>query len=189
MDPSRASYVALAAVANATTADVVKDAKARWQGFPSTEPLVRTFAGIPFQIIRWDHNEMKGYVALRSAATPQHPESIRGIRVGAKASRVLFLHTCGDAADGETLGKYVVRYAAGGSADMPLVVGESVARLNERVERRGELATGLVTAIGSVWHVTEWKNPQPDVVIESLDLTASATATGTIVLVAVTLEK
>ncbi|MBM4078506.1 MAG: hypothetical protein FJ278_02320, partial [Planctomycetes bacterium] len=189
MDPSRASYVALAAVANATTADVVKDAKARWQGFPSTEPLVRTFAGIPFQIIRWDHNEMKGYVALHSAATPQHPESVRGVKVGAKASRLFFLHTCGEAADGETLGKYVVRYTDGRSADIPLVVGKTIARLNEQVERKNELATGLVTAIGSAWHVTEWKNPQPDAVIESLDLTASPTATGTIVLVAVTLEK
>ncbi|NOZ21379.1 MAG: hypothetical protein GXP25_09860 [Planctomycetes bacterium] len=189
MDPSRAGYVDLRGVANATRDDVVANAKERWVGFPSTEPLVRTFAGIPFRIIRWDHNEMKGYVALRSAATPGHPAEVRGIKVASNASRLFFLLTCGEGADGETLGKVIVRYAGGDSVEMPLVIGKTIARLKDRVDGKAGLATGLITAVGSAWHVMEWKNPKPEAQIESLDLVASPQASGTVVLVAVTLDK
>ncbi|MEW6359824.1 MAG: beta-galactosidase [Planctomycetota bacterium] len=189
MDPSRAGYVDLRAAANATTENVVQDAKARWVGFPSTEPLVRTFAGAPFQIIRWDHNEMRGYVALKSAGTPRHPDAVRGIQVGARASRIFFLLTCGEGGDGETLGKVVIHYADGRSAELLLVIGQTIARLADRVERKGVLATGLVTSVGSAWHVAQWNNPSPDVAIASLDLIASPGASGTIVLVAATMEQ
>jgi hypothetical protein len=189
MDPSRAAYVDLRAAANATRDDVVRDAKNRWQGFPSTEPLVRTFGGVPFRIIRWDHNEMKGYVALRSAATPHHPSSVSGIKVGSRAPRLFLLHTSDGGSTGETLGKYVLQYADGTAAEIPIVIGDTIAGLGDRVSKPGKLATCLTTAVGSAWHVMEWRNPKPDAAIETLELHASPDAKGPIVLVAVTLER
>jgi len=189
MDPSRAAYVDLRAAANATRDDVVRDAKNRWQGFPSTEPLVRTFGGVPFRIIRWDHNEMKGYVALRSAATPHHPPSVSGIQVGSRTPRLFLLHTSDGGSPGEALGKYILRYADGTAAEIPIVIGDTIAGLGAQVSKPGKLATCLTTAVGSAWHVIEWKNPKPDTAIETLELHASPDAKGTIVLVAVTLER
>ena len=152
MDPSRAGYVDLRGVANATREDVVVNAKERWQGFPSTEPLVRTFAGIPFRIIRWDHNNMKGYVALRSAATPRHPAEVRGIKVSSTASRLFFLAACGEGAKGETLGKAVIRYVGGESAEMPVAIGKTrgleihVRRIHSMIECRNAHAAARYQA-------------------------------------------
>ena len=189
VDPSRVAYVDLRALANTTPRDVIKDAKERWVGFPSTEPLVRTFAGVPFEIIRLDHNEMKGFIALRSQTTPEHPLTVRGARINARARRVFFLHTVGEGSKGDTLGKYVVNYADGTSAEIPITVGKTAARLADRRSTDAALCAGLVTATGSAWHVFEWPNPRPAVRVQSVDLTAAPTASGTLVLIGVTFER
>jgi len=189
MDPSRAHYVDLKAAANATVENVVTGAKTRFQGFPFTETAAQDLGGVPFEIIRWDHNEERGFVAVRSKATPHHPAAVKGIRVGARAARVFFLHTCGEGKDGERLGHYALRYANGTSVEVPLVVGATIGRLADRFDRDNDLATVLVTASGSAWHVLEWKNPKPEALIESLDLVAAPGASGTVVIVAVTVDR
>ncbi|MBN1674850.1 MAG: beta-galactosidase [Kiritimatiellae bacterium] len=189
-DPSRVVYVDLRGAANATKDDVVADAARRWLGFPFTEPLVRTFAGVPFQIVRWDHNDGKGYVAVRGRAAAQHPAAVRDIPVGTTAARLFLLHTCGAGKAGEALGHYVVRYADGTAAKLPIVIGESIAPLDERAAGQGgPLATALVTSSQAAWHVYRWENPRPEAAIRALDLVAAPEAPDSVVLVAVTAER
>ena len=139
------------------------------------------------------------HVYGRSQVEPGAPKTIQGIRVGAKGSRIQALQgTYFEADDGTPVGRYVLHYADGQTAELPIVygrdtrnwwtvAGEPAETPDAAVVWRG--ATPAATAEGQslrLWKRT-YPNPRPDVEIVALDF-ISAEAYPAPFVIAITVE-
>jgi hypothetical protein len=139
---------------------------------------VHTFAGAAFDV--------RGVLQLAGSppaegAEPAYPGAIRGIKVGFKGRRLHFLQGAASvAADGTTIGEYVLHYADGRSARLPVVYQRHVR--DWLVEEDGPVPTDADVAWtgeneaarrrgGSVqlYRYTA-NNPYPDVALDSIDM-------------------
>ncbi len=107
----------------------------------------------------------------RAGAYPQAVD----IDVGLRAGSLAFLHTTGwSAPTGTEVGRYVVHYADGSTAEIPLVYGENIAAWTETSLSSinllqgwsGRTANGLPVAVNAFF----WTNPRPDVTIKSVGM-------------------
>lgn len=144
-------------------------------------------------------------VAARSKSAPGFPKSVPDIPVGGTVAVLHFLHVSqGSAgmkvAPGETIGHYVVHYADGETARIPITYGTNV--LNwwgwpDRMEDDTPDATIAWTGTNGyagqfnvklrLFHA-KWVNPRPDVAVTSVDLTSEET-NGTPLCVAISAER
>jgi eukaryotic-like serine/threonine-protein kinase len=147
-------------------------------GLPSG---IRTLAGTEFDI--------RGLVQL-----PRRPGSVAGIPIHRKCSRLQVLHGVSwGGPDGTKIGSYILRYADGQQAELPIRLGE---------DARDWWSDGMdATRATIAWtgprpdnpkesvrlFKRTWDNPRPEVEVESIDFTSTTTQCAPF-LVALTVE-
>jgi WD40 repeat protein/tRNA A-37 threonylcarbamoyl transferase component Bud32 len=130
---------------------------------------VQTFTGTSFDV--------RGLIQLGAQIGIEFPREVRGIVLAQRCRRLHFLHSAVHAVqvpDGAELGRYVIHYAGGGQALVPIVVGANVA---DWWEPPGGTPPPLVVAwrgTNSAGHrvrlfKTTWDNPQPAEVVQCVD--------------------
>ena len=174
------------------------DPGAGWMGHPADILAafprgVQTMAGAVFRIVNPADNGGKSVIALRGTAKPTYPNAATSIPVGLRARALHFLHTCAwGSKDGADVGAYVVHYADGTSARIPLRIG---AQLADWYVDPVELPFAQVAWTGNAkdkpgpigFYAMRWVNARPDLEIASLDF-VSAGGDPVPVLIAVSAE-
>ena len=140
---------------------------------------VRKNTGIDFDI--------RGYVGLFRVGQESDggtaPATITGIPIRSRLTKMHFLHSASyKVNEGTRIGAYVLRMADGSMQELPLVYGQNVRieRSDSRATPGAELAwtgEGIRTGAGTTVRILKmtWTNPQPAVVVESLDFTSTRT--------------
>jgi hypothetical protein len=145
---------------------------------------VHEFAGVPF--------DARGVVQLENPRWPgRFPTNVSGIKIGRRCRRLHFLHsTSWTAPDGAEIARFVIHFSDGQKAELPVRYGEQVRdwwewpkepelkATNSVVAWRGTSPLAAANNVVSVrLFKTAWDNPDPDVMIESIDfVSALATA-------------
>jgi hypothetical protein len=154
----------------------------------------QTLAGAVFRIINPAGNGGKSVIALRGTARASYPAAVTGITVGLRARALYFLHTCAwGSEEGTEVGAYIVHYADGTSARIPLRIGVQLA---DWYVDPMELPFAQVAWTGNAKdkpgsigvYAMRWPNAYPDREIASLDF-VSACGDSVPVLVAVSAER
>ena len=143
-----------------------------------------SFAGVDFDV--------RGIVALHGKQTQLRPiradlkERVDGIQVGQSAKKLQFLHgtAWGTEPHGTVIGKVVVHYEDGETAEIPIRLGVHVRDWFLSNQRRRQVSDGKLAWVHSspefsqreigVYLMT-WENPRPDQVIQSLDYESTMT--------------
>jgi len=158
-------------------------------------PGIQTLGGVQF--------DARGILQL-SCSNPEmgwdHPASVKGIRVGHRCPALHFLHASSWEEEGGTMiGEYVIHFADGRQARVPLVYGENI--LDGACSPDEPTILGPTTrtvwreenAVGKSWgkefrfYDFRWQNPHPESEIESIDCESSMTQSAPY-LVAITAE-
>ena len=114
----------------------------------------QTFSNVDFDIIRFDYNENRTTVALRSKTRPSGLAATPPIELGNKPLRGLaFLQAATHAKEGEVAYTAVVRYADGEIAEVPMRTGKEILDWE-----------------GKGFHFHEWENPRPSAPLSTLVL-------------------
>ena len=143
----------------------------------SAFPTSMTFAGRPFRLIDPKQNGGRSVITLRSQGhDPTMPAQVMGIPFGHRAEKLWFLHTACWAvsnAQHQEVGRYVIHYGDGTQSVFPLRYGLELSDWwdpkplsNAKVAWSGK--NGMHSPVGI--YVSEWSNPQPTKVIQSIDL-------------------
>jgi tetratricopeptide (TPR) repeat protein len=144
--------------------------------------------------------EVRAIVQLSSTnlavLQPEYPAQVTGIRVGQRAASLHFLHGTGwplhddNGADVVTeIGRYVVHYNDGQTAEIPIRYGEHVRNWKfwpEGEAREHGGATPVWKGPQARWqhlwpntgvrlYHTSWENPRPDATISSIDFISTMT--------------
>jgi len=88
------------------------------------------------------------------------------------------LHTTSwAAATGREVGKYRVHYADGTAADISLVYGQNIVSWSDKRSTNGceRVWEGKFDGAKAALHRLEWTNPQPDKVIEGIEMVSTLT--------------
>jgi hypothetical protein len=163
---------------------------------------VQTFAGTTFDVRGLI--QLSGITLLQAAGIdptaphPYYPDAVNGIVVRATAQRIHFLHAaCWAAADGEKVGDYVVHYAGGALATIPILYLRSLRDwwtkagdpmpTEAAVAWAGQNEIAVKRGLQVVLFDYTWTNPQPVVQIDTIDF-ISAGATSSPFFIAITLQ-
>ena len=149
-------------------------------------------------------NTMMALMSMRgmTQSSPEPPEAVRGIVIGARFDTLHILHTtmfgnAFGAEDGTEIGTYIVHYADRTVERIPIIYGKDVRdwwRSSDPAETsQARLAWGGKNAAVSETDQirlfsSEWKNPHPDTRVMSIDFETKGTACSPF-LVALTLER
>jgi eukaryotic-like serine/threonine-protein kinase len=130
----------------------------------------------------------------------RYPASVRGLRVNRKVARLHFLHATGWVEpEGIAIGAYVLHYADGNQAELPIIYGEDVLDWwNPRTGDDVPPAHAVIVWTGSNEATRKsnhhlrlfkrtWDNPRPDVLVTSIDFTSTMTQCAPF-LIAITVE-
>jgi hypothetical protein len=117
------------------------------------------------------------------------PEKVEGIRVGAKAVKLHFLHACGRSGGTPTntvVGKYVVHYDDNSTADVEIVYGKDVVDWWEqrgvadptrsKVAWEGQNEVIRASGLKIKLFLTTWENPHPKKQIVNIDYVTTGAA-------------
>jgi len=141
---------------------------------------VRRNTGIDFDI--------RGYVGLFRVGQESDgltaPAVITGIPIRSGVTKMHFLHSASyKVNEGTRIGAYLLRMSDGSTQELPLVYGQNVRieRSDSRPTPGAELAWmggGIRTGAGTTVRILKmtWTNPQPELVVETLDFTSNRTA-------------
>lgn len=137
-------------------------------GFPWSSSVLN---GCPVDLLRFDYHYNKDCIALTSAAVPDGAAKVANIPVNGNAQAISFFHTvtCGN--DGVTVMRYVVRYADGSQATLPVKVGENIG--DWKISANTEQAKKLLAWKNSFdrgFFRWQWTNPYPEKEIAALDI-------------------
>jgi hypothetical protein len=150
------------------------------EGLADIREEVRKNTGIDF--------DLRGYVGLFRVGQESDgvtaPAVITGIPIRRRVTKMHFLHSASyKVNEGTKIGAYLLRMSDGSTHELPLVYGQNVRieRSDPRPTPGAELAwtgEGIRTGAGTTVRILKmtWTNPQPDVVVESLDFTSTKTA-------------
>lgn len=154
------------------------------------------FLGVPFELIDPAGNGGRSVITLQGTkVTPGMPEAVRGIQLGGRTARSLFLLTAGAWCDqGRAIATVSIRYADGGVVAVPLVPGTNTgdwwSGQADTEESRTVAVRTTATADGRpawrYWRIWEWQNPAPARAVQSLDI-VSACGPATPIVIGVTL--
>lgn len=134
----------------------------------------RSFLGVPFNIIDPVRNKGKSCIMLRGARSGQTFPAEVEVPVGRKAAALYFLHASAWTEPKKNAAVYILRYADGTSAELPILEGRDifewyvpmplerclVAWLGENPDAQDQVGIGLCTQV----------NPYPEKEISSLVL-------------------
>jgi hypothetical protein len=153
---------------------------------------MRTFLDVEFDV--------RGIVQLRSIEPgwERYPERVAGIPVGRKISTLHALHgTAFYEAQGEIVAAYILNYADGTSAELPVQYGRDVWDWSNRWGNKPPEEVRIAwQAPNPARHAenafkylcqSDWENPQPDKVVESIDFVSKMTRSAPFV-IAMTIE-
>jgi hypothetical protein len=151
------------------------------------------------QTLQGHQFDVRGVVQLAGAAEPYlrriYPDTVRGLPVNQSARRIHILHATGwTVGDGTQIAHYVVRYADDSERLIPVVYGYDVRNWWPQPNETPIQRTGLRLA----WqgpsndsirrlYLSTWPNPQPDLVIKSIDYRSTMSDAAPF-LIAITLE-
>lgn len=142
----------------------------------------QAFAGVDFTV-------GTGVVQLGTRMVPGKPEKVEGIKVGAKAAKLHFLHSCGRSGGtpaNTLIGKYIVHYDDHSTAEVQIVYGKDVVdwweqrgvadptRSKVAWEGQNEMIKG--SGLKIKLFLTTWENPHPDKQILAIDYVTTAEA-------------
>jgi hypothetical protein len=113
-----------------------------------------------------------------------YPDMVTNIRVGISCRRLQFLQGTGVAdRDGSRIGKYVVHYASGQTAEIPILYGKNVRDWwwNPKYPEPSDCVVAWTGSNGAAkekgmslrLYKMTWMNPRPEDSIESLDFVSS----------------
>ena len=152
---------------------------------------LQTFAGVTFDV--------RGFVQLRGVAPDSeiHPDRVV-IPVKRVFTRLHALHgTTWFERQGRPIGAFVLHYASGEVAELPIVFGEHLRGEDRRIDAKSECPNGqLAWGAGSSadpadnrprLYVTTFVNPNPELEVVSIDYVSKLTRCGPL-LVALTVE-
>jgi beta-galactosidase len=164
---------------------------------------LHAFAGVPFQIYEFPTSPVPTAVMLGGDGVPNNlAQEVRGIPVGRKADALFFLQAArlDQRRDQREIrekkqyemARYVVHYADGGTAEVPLVAEVDVD--DYRQKEPAALPGAQVawtrpyagTDLSAVAYLKQWTNPRPGVQIESVDLVYGKDRRGVPALLALT---
>ncbi len=131
-----------------------------------------TSNGVPVSIIDPSANGGRSCIVLKGANRACFPESVTGIRVGAKLSRLYFLHATAWGNTNQTIGRYRINYQDASSIEIPLVDGSNIGDwYNPSQLPQAQPALVTRNAAGNnigLWQY-QWNNPNPELEIASID--------------------
>jgi len=143
---------------------------------------LQKFYGVPFDVIEPAKNDGKSVIVLRGTrVSPRLPLKIEGIDLGQrKANALYFLHGAGWGTPG-LIGHYLVKYADGATIELPIKIPINSGNwwASYQPGEAGRLmAFPAANSDGAqAWRylrIWEWKNPRPEVALQSLDFVSSA---------------
>ena len=130
--------------------------------------LGQTFGHIDFDIIRFDYNDNRTTVALRSAARPDGLSATPAVAVDGQIRGLAILAAAVHAQKGETAATLVVEYSDGGSVRQPLVVGREIG--DWQIDANDETLRGKCAwsnPEGKGFFLYEWENREPSRKVKS----------------------
>lgn len=148
----------------------------------------RDLLGVPFEFIRFDENDDRTCIAMRSARFPAGAERVDGIAVGRHADALLFLQAaawCGEG-DDEVM-RYQVRYADGGTVEVPVRVRHEISDWWGTAAVAGEARRAWSNVERRSLYAWRWANPEPGRMVESIGIVAGGGAPAGLV-VAISVE-
>lgn len=174
----------LAAQANVGLADpVAGDQQGGWtdQGVNDLRHLRtgrQVLRGIPFDILDPAANTGQAAVMLWSSGMGRMPKSVGPLAVGRAADSLIFLHAAAWAGTtGDLAARYLVAYADGSSAEIPVTIGahlrdwwsmQEVSDANAAMLLQVKSEASPSGQVGV--YAYRWSNPKPQVPIASLTL-------------------
>ena len=140
--------------------------------------------GKPFRIIdpeaTYHMEKHRSCIVLRDAKyRPYFPKEVKGIVVDKKAKELIFLHAEGwgvPVKDDEVVGRYVITYADGTKAEVPLRHNKDIGSwwptgFQDSKTVRGDLAwIGRNSQAQVGLYKFSWQNPHPDKTIKTVDI-------------------
>jgi len=192
VDTAKVKMLDLRRFANRGFVDKIPgDGKGGWtdQGENSLQGMpwgVIDAEGVPFNIIRYDHNEDRTCIILRSQRMQGVVDAVRGIPVDTQAASLYFLHASAWTEGGVAF-NYVVHYADGSRCEIPIRGNNEVGDwYNVTQKTPGMKAVpGWSNSKKQGLYVYQWRNPSPEKNIVSLDV-VSANGNTIPIIVAVT---
>jgi hypothetical protein len=198
-----ASEAAIAAAARAKSEIPARDAKTpaycvdlskyynaalteSWHPSNPGQPLANNLAWLPSGVQKFGDIEFdtRGLIQLSSKKLnlPRYPFSVKNIKVDQKATRVHFLHSTGwSAPDGTPVCTYVMRMANGKTHEFTVRYGEHVcdwvanadpSSMDSSVAWAGKSPANDTQSVVRIYK-TQWKNPEPDQPVVSIDFLSS----------------
>ena len=177
--------------------DTTSDGKAGWDGGGPDNDMrslpigVQTMAGVPFNILDPRQNDNRTCIVLGGGKLPLTEEA-RGILVRRKAKALHFLHTHGYGGDKDAFANYIVHYAGGATAKIPLISGKNTNGWwgSAPIEDGAVAWTGSNPQAGTIClYRYRWANPHAEKRIDSIDFVSLKTGHTVPILVAVTAEQ
>jgi hypothetical protein len=181
VNPENVKMLDLRSVVNKAFVDhVAGDGKGGWtdQGEKCLRDVpwgVTECNGVPFDLIRPDQNDGRACLVLGSPLLPGNPGEATGIRVDSAARNLYFLHAC--AWFGRDVFRYVVHYADGSSAEIPVRNGIETADWYDMSRKfpGPSPVCGWKNLEGRGLWLHRWKNPYPEKQIATLDIVSCRT--------------
>lgn len=187
LDPGLFHAVNLASVANVGFADpVAGDKQGGWTDQGANDLRhARTgrqvLRGIPFDIVDPAANQGQAAVMLWSTGMDRLPRSVGPIAVGRTVDSLIFLHAAAWAGKtGDTAAHYLVAYADGSTAEIPVTIGAHIRDWWSMQEVTDANAAMLLqvkseaSPSGQVGvYAYRWSNPKPQSPIASLTLASA----------------
>jgi hypothetical protein len=135
---------------------------------------VQNFCGVPFDIIRFDQNDDKTCIVMRSQRMPDGVKEVLDIKVDSKVKKLFFLHATAWTNKDEAF-KYVVKYRNGTTLDIPIRGGIEIADWYDVSVKRSELKAvpAWKNSENRGLYIYEWTNPSPHNSVDSIDIISS----------------
>ncbi len=145
--------------------------------------------GVPFEIIRWDHNQERACIVLASKNMRNVPEKVTGIQVQAQVKALYFLHASAWTSTGNAF-QYVLNHADGSSTIIPIRGRVEIGDWYNpnRSDPDQVCRPAWINSEGRGLFAWRWENPQPHKAVTTIDIVS---ANGGIVpiIVAMTAER
>lgn len=126
------------------------------------------FRNIQFELIRFDFNQNRTCIALKSKNLPDAPAQTAEIPLEGQFRGVAFLHAVTHGKAGETAMKYRFSYEDGSSVTVPVVVGKEIGDWRIKSNSPAIRQQTAWQKFGNGFFFYEWNNPQPTKKLKSL---------------------
>lgn len=128
------------------------------------------FRKLQFHLIRFDYNNNKTCIALKSKHLPDAPQKVEHIPLRGRFRGVAFLHAVTNAVPGENAAIYRFFYEDGSSVSQPIRVGQEIGSWLIRQNSESLRSRVVWQNFGKGLFLYEWENPYPARMLKSVTL-------------------